>query len=150
MPDIVCRPIHGVHELAACYHIRRKIFIDEQGLFKATDCDDIDKQAIHIVALSKAEVIGTVRVYQEKPGVWWGGRLAVIKKYRGMTGKLLIQKAIEIARENKAHIMYANVQVTSAPFFRRLKWQPCGAVFTYQGKPHQLMKMELSGRCVSP
>jgi putative N-acetyltransferase (TIGR04045 family) len=138
-----------VHELAACYHIRRKIFVDEQGLFKETDCDEIDKRAIHIVALSKAEVIGTVRVYQEKPGVWWGGRLAVVKKYRGMTGKLLIQKAIEIARESGAHVMYANVQATNAAFFRRLQWRPCGDVVTYQGKPHQLMTMELGGRDVS-
>jgi len=145
MPDIICRPAHGAHELAACYDIRRKIFVDEQGLFNETDRDDFDKHAIHIVALSKTEVVGTVRVYQERPGVWWGGRLAVKKKYRGMAGRLLIQRAVETARENGGHSMYANVLLENAAFFRRLKWQAGGTVFTYQGRPHQLMKRVLLG-----
>jgi putative N-acetyltransferase (TIGR04045 family) len=143
MSDIVCRPVKNEDELRECFLIRKKIFVDEQGLFKETDRDENDEKSIHIVALHKDKVIGTVRVYKEKKCTWWGGRLAVRKKNRGRAGKLLIQKAVEIVKEKNAKHFRANVQLENVRLLKGLGWEPTGDVFLYNGKPHQLMESDL-------
>ncbi len=62
--------------------LRRRVFCREQGLFGEDDRDAIDETAIPIVALAlwgvyADAVVGTVRIHEEEPGLWWGSRLAV-------------------------------------------------------------------------
>ena len=54
--------------------------------------------AIPLVALSSLgiaheDVVGTVRIFEEQPGLWWGSRLAVARQYRkvGAIGTSLIR-----------------------------------------------------------
>ena len=102
-----------------------------------------DEKSIHIAALHKDRVIGTVRAYKEKKGIWWGGRLAVMKKNRGRAGMLLIQKAVETVKEKNAKHFRANVQLENVSLFKGLGWKPTGDVFLYNGKKHQLMEADL-------
>ncbi len=67
--------------------LRRTVFCDEQKIFSGNDRDPIDEIAIPIVALSSfavasQEVVGTVRIHEMEPGIWWGSRLAVAAEYR--------------------------------------------------------------------
>ena len=144
IPDIVCRIAKNDEEIRQCFQIRKDVFIDEQRLFKKTDRDAKDAHSIHIVAIYKEKIVGTVRVYQDINGIWWGGRLAVEKRYRGKAGKLLIRKAVEVVKERKAKHFYANVQIENVPFFKTLKWKTSGAVFTIHKKPHQRMEADLN------
>src|ERR1700722_18472349 len=86
------------------YALRRAVFCEEQGLFKTSDRDARDDYAIPIVALSMLgiasdQVVGTVRIHEETPGVWWGSRLAVDHDYRriGAIGATLIRLAVSSA-----------------------------------------------------
>ena len=81
--------------------LRRQVFCEEQGLFGDDDRDAIDDYAIPIVALSMLgvaadQVVGTVRIHEEAPGVWCGSRLAVDRDYRriGAIGATLIRLAV--------------------------------------------------------
>jgi putative N-acetyltransferase (TIGR04045 family) len=61
--------------------LRRAVFCGEQQIFIGDDRDEIDDVAIPIVAISSfgiaaQEVVGTVRIYEKQPGIWWGSRLA--------------------------------------------------------------------------
>ncbi len=94
MIDIICRRIASEDELAQCLDIRRKVFVQEQHIFEHSDRDDYDGQAIHLAAFYQSRIIGTVRVYQDADGAWWGGRLAVLKKYRGRAGRDLVIAAV--------------------------------------------------------
>lgn len=52
--------------------LRQAVFCEEQGIFAG---DDLDEIATHIVAIACVaglpdSVVGTVRIHQEKPGVW--------------------------------------------------------------------------------
>ena len=64
-----------------------------------------DEYAIPIVALSMLgvaadEVVGTVRIHEDAPGLWWGSRLAVERDCRrvGALGATLIRLAVSSAR----------------------------------------------------
>jgi len=144
MFSIVCRPIQNDDELRASFALRKKVFVEEQQLFRRTDRDRHDTQAIHIVALCHNNVVGTVRVYHQKAGIWFGSRLAVLQQFRGRAGKLLIQQAVQVVKEKGAQQFRAHILLRNVPLFKRLGWVPAGHVFTYRGQPHQRMEADLS------
>jgi putative N-acetyltransferase (TIGR04045 family) len=89
-------------EIAAYFALRHTIFLEEQALFKGSDVDDLDAIAYPIIALDPSNsntVAGVVRIYEPKPGLWYGGRLGVHQDYRrvGQIGKGLIYKAVTMA-----------------------------------------------------
>lgn len=143
MLDIYCRQIENDDERAACFKIRKQVFVDEQKLFCDTDLDDHDRNAVHIAAVINDKIIGTVRIYREEEDVWVGGRLAVKKRYRGKVGKLLVLKAVEIVKNNNAKVFKAVIQAENVPFFINLKWKPAGEMFLHHGQMHQLMQLQL-------
>src|ERR1700728_3681451 len=66
--------------------LRRQVFCEEQGLFAGDDRDAIDAIAIALVAISSLgvaphDVVGTVRIHEAEPRVWWGSRLCVAADY---------------------------------------------------------------------
>jgi putative N-acetyltransferase (TIGR04045 family) len=140
---IVCKIAETEDELKESYRIRQETFVREQQLFKSTDRDDFDKHAVHIVACMGDEIVGTVRVYEQEKGTWYGGRLAVKQGFRGRVGALLIRKAVETVKEKKARRFLAYIQLPSVSFFKRNRWKTVGEVNDYHGTPHQLMEAEL-------
>lgn len=143
MNVVQCKLVETQEEMEQAYGVRREIFVKEQKLFAGSDRDEYDSSAIHIVALLRGEIIGTVRVYEREEHVWFGSRLAVLKPFRGRVGKVLIQKAVEVVKKKKAKRFMAYVQLPNVPFFRRHRWRSVGDVTTYQGTAHQLMETQL-------
>lgn len=129
--------------------LRREVFCTEQGIFERDDRDAIDDVAIPIVAVSwmgvvADEVVGTVRIHEAEPGVWWGSRLAVHRDFRrvGALGASLIRLAVSSAHARGCHTFYANVQLQNGLLFRRLHWREIGEV-EIEGRPHLRMQAEL-------
>lgn len=127
----------------AAFAVRRQVFCREQGLFDNSDADAHDERAIHLVALVDDTVVGTVRLYEQEPGVWIGGRLAVLHGHRGGTGFRLVQRAVEEARLRGASVFLASVQCPNEPFFRRLGWRTVGEGEELRGMPHVIMEAPL-------
>jgi putative N-acetyltransferase (TIGR04045 family) len=130
--------------------LRRQVFCEEQGLFDGDDRDEIDALAIPLVALSSFgiaadEVVGTVRIHQAEPGVWWGSRLAVAVPYRkvGALGTALIRLAVSSARARGCRCFLANVQSQNALLFRHLHWKSLGEL-EILGRPHHHMQADLN------
>ena len=148
-PAFVCRIARSHGERAAYFALRRAIFCDEQDLYPRDgqqDRDEIDQRAYPIVCLDAAtRVIGVVRLWEEEPGVWWGGRLGVDRDHRALAsvGRWLIQTAVGTARAWDAHRFRATVQLANVPFFRRLHWRTVEPL-TLLGRPHHLMEAELA------
>ena len=142
MADIVCRIAESNDELMQAFAVRRQVFVDEQALFQATDRDAYDERAVHLVALSRGKVVGTVRIYQHKDKAWWGGRLAILKRYRGRAGRMLVHKAMTIVRLNKAEHFFAYVQINNVAFFKSLHWKVAGEAFLHHGRQHVLMEAD--------
>lgn len=137
-------------EIAAAAALRRAVFCDEQGLFAGDDRDAIDAHATTLVAISHlgaawGEVVGTVRVYEAEPGLWWGSRLAVARPYRRVAaiGTALIRLAVSSAHAQGATRFLAHVQAQNAPLFHRLHWTTL-AELTLHGQPHHHMEASLA------
>jgi len=144
-PAFTCRVARTEAERDAYYDLRRAIFCDEQKLFTPSDRDDADAHAVPIVCLTGPRVVGVVRIWEEAPGDWWGGRLGVDADFRtvGAIGRWLIQTAVGTARAWGAWRFRATVQRPNVPLFRRLHWQTREEVGLL-GQPHHLMEADLS------
>src|SRR5271163_4621798 len=129
--------------------LRRQVFCDEQGIFSGHDRDAIDEVAIPIVAISSfavvtQEVVGTVRIHQTEPAIWWGSRLAVAADYRRISalGTSLIRLAVSSAHARGCRRFYAHVQAQNAPMFWRLGWNTIEEIVAH-GRPHHFMQADL-------
>ena len=129
--------------------LRRRVFCEEQKIFAGDDRDAIDQVAIPIVALSSyavatQEVVGTVRIHEVEPGIWWGSRLAVAAEYRKISalGTSLIRLAVSSAHARGCRRFYAHVQSQNAPLFRRLNWDTIEEIVLH-GRPHHFMRADL-------
>ena len=137
-------------ERKAAAALRRAVFCGEQGLFDGDDSDAIDEIAIPLVAVSFVgvaadEVVGTVRIHEAEPGVWWGSRLAVAADYRriGALGAGLIRLAVSSAHARGCTRFLAHVQAQNASLFAKLHWRTL-AHRDLHGRPHCLMEADLA------
>lgn len=144
-PEFIIRAATENWERAGAARLRHQVFVEEQKIFAANDHDMIDEVAISLVAISTlaaepADVVGTVRIHQPAPGVWWGSRLAVAPACRkvGRLGAELIRLAVSTANGCGCHQFNAHVQLQNVPLFRRLHWQPVAEV-SLHGVPHMHM-----------
>jgi putative N-acetyltransferase (TIGR04045 family) len=130
--------------------LRRAVFCEEQRIFARDDRDAIDDVAIPIVAISSFgvaldEVVGTVRIHEAEPGVWWGSRLAVAADYRriGALGSSLVRLAVSSAHARGCQRFFAHVQSQNALLFQRLHWTTLEEV-EFHGRPHHFMQANLN------
>lgn len=129
--------------------LRRAVFCYEQGLFADDDRDEIDATATTLVAVSciagvPDQVVGTVRIHEAQPGVWFGSRLAVHAAFRrmGHVGTALIRLAVGTARARGCERFLAHVQSQNAPMFERLHWTTLDQLILH-GRPHHFMQVHL-------
>ncbi|GAA0379680.1 AIR synthase [Acrocarpospora corrugata] len=128
--------------------LRRRVFVEDQGLFGDSDLDfhDDDPRTVVLVARDPAgTVIGGVRLGPAGDGPdlgWWrGGRLVVAPGQRGApgVGPALVRAACGYA-ENAGVLRFdADVQVRHESLFVRLGWRRVRPV-DVQGVPHVLMR----------
>ena len=132
----------------AARRLRHSTFVVEQGLFAASDRDDVDDdpRALTLVARdADGGVLGTVRLAPATSGRdlgWWeGSRLAVAPADRGRragVGAALVRAACAHAERLGALRFDAHVQRANAPLFTRLGWTRLADEEAY-GHPHVLM-----------
>ena len=141
-------------EVREAMALRRAVFCIEQGIFTGDDRDAIDDQAQLLVAMSCSagmpeQVVGTVRIFEKEPGVWWGSRLAVHPSYRGQghlsanLGATLIRLAVSRAHAQGCHTFLAHVQAQNIPLFRKLHWMTLREL-SLHGRPHGEMQADMA------
>ena len=139
----------GRLEQAGAAALRREVFCREQGIFEHDDRDAIDDCAIPLVAVTSLgvvhdAVVGTVRIHEAEPGVWWGSRLAVAAEHRrlGALGAALIRLAVSSAHARGCETFLAHVQAQNAPLFAAMRWEALEEVELH-GRPHLRMRADL-------
>ncbi|MDR5857768.1 GNAT family N-acetyltransferase [Caballeronia sp. LZ062] len=145
-------------EVQEAYKLRRAVFCMEQGIFVGDDRDDIDTHARLLVASScvagmPEQVVGTVRIHEESPGVWFGSRLAVHAAFRSHAriGATLIRLAVSSAHARGCKTFLAHVQAQNVPLFQRLNWTSIREEALF-GRAHHLMQADLDAYppCATP
>jgi putative N-acetyltransferase (TIGR04045 family) len=136
-------------EIGDYFNLRQQIFCEEQRLFGSHDRDALDERSYPIVAIAHTpnqadQVVGVVRIYEQEPRLWYGGRLGVHSEFRrvGKIGKRLIQKAVTTANTWGCDRFLATVQLQNVRFFSRLHWDSLQEI-EILGQPHHLMQADL-------
>lgn len=119
--------------------IRQTVFVEEQG-FKE-EFDSIDNTAIHAVAFIDGAPAATGRIFpSEEDGVFYLGRLAVMKEFRkGGTGSTMINHLEREAAKHGAVKIKLHAQVRAKCFYEKNGYAAEGDVFLEEFEPHITM-----------
>lgn len=83
---------------AACFAVRRAVFIEEQGIPEAEEWDAADETCLHILAEDDTGPLGTARLIA-RGAVAKIGRVAVLPQARGTgLGRKIMDHALNAAR----------------------------------------------------
>ena len=131
-PFLIVRVEQDRTREAAYRALRRKAFVQEQGLFEGDDGDEHDGAAHTVVLVAVAadgELLGGVRLHAEgdDPGLgWWRGSRLVCGSAagaaRGRIARALVASACVTAVDAGALRFDAHVQERHVAFFERLGW----------------------------
>jgi putative N-acetyltransferase (TIGR04045 family) len=131
-------------EVAAALDLRERVFCGEQGVSLEADRDGLDPDALHIVALEDARVVGTCRLLFSEDGVRLG-RMAVEARLRGQgIGAPVLAEAEREARAAGAARMTLHAQVVATPLYERAGFEVAGDEYLDEGIPHVPMEKSLA------
>jgi predicted GNAT family N-acyltransferase len=121
--------------------VRHAVFVIEQQVREEEEWDAADPQCSHVLALSNEGVpIGTGRL-DPKGKI---GRMAVLAQWRGQDiGQRILERLLEIAREQGFRRVYLNAQITAQGFYERFGFQPVGETFLEANILHVRMEKEI-------
>lgn len=135
--------IAPVADYTPCHALRREVFIEEQGIPEPEEWDDLDDQAIHLLASENGTPLGTARLIR-KGETGKIGRICVVKSARGTgLGAALVNDACARFRELGCTRAYLSAQSYAIPFYEKLGFVPYGADYDDAGIPHRDMEKPL-------
>jgi predicted GNAT family N-acyltransferase len=126
------------------FGLRYEVFVDEQGVPRELEVDELDPIATHLIALRGDEIVGTLRMLEHE-GAAKIGRVAVRAAARGSgIGSRLMQHAAAIASDRGFAEIVLHAQVSVTGFYRRLGYVEEGDRFDEAGIPHVAMRKKIA------
>jgi predicted GNAT family N-acyltransferase len=124
--------------------IRRKVFIEEQGVSEDDEWDQQDPDAIHfLVENTNGKAIGCARVLVEDDNHYHIGRVAILTEHRNQKiGRQLMQFILAWCQQYPDHHIYLHAQTTRVKFYEHLGFVTQGDVFMDAGIEHLEMRYE--------
>ena len=125
------------------YSIRKRVFIEEQGVPEDMELDEYDLVAQHALAYLDSECIGTARLVT-LPGnigkVGRIGRMAVLPMHRrqGIGGRLL-SALLELSKSQGISQLELHAQQSAMPFYEQFGFIAQGDIYDEAGIPHRDM-----------
>lgn len=123
-----------------CIALRRNVFISEQGVPEADEIDDLDGEAIHVLATVEGQPMGTARLFvQGDTGKI--GRVCVAKAARGTgLGAALMKWSItHLEDTHGVGRTKLSAQEYVIPFYEKLGFAAFGPTYDDAGIPHRDM-----------
>lgn len=119
--------------------VRQTVFIAEQGF--ENEFDDIDARAEHVGLFVDDLCVSVARTFADakNPGIWYLGRVATLKPYRGYGYAHRVCQACEdfVRKQPGAQELRAHVQARLAPWYATLGFVQIDEVdFEDEGQPH--------------
>lgn len=151
MTSCTTRTVTGEQDRAACFQVRKDVFVGEQNVPEEIEYDAYDADAVHVIAVAAdGTALGTGRLLHgpasaERTGgdpvVGSLGRLAVIKEARGLgVGAALVRAIEDAARELGLSAVDLHAQTHALGFYERLGYVAYGPEFPDAGIPHRAMR----------
>ncbi|MGW4235015.1 GNAT family N-acetyltransferase [Streptomyces sp. NPDC004980] len=141
-------------DLAACFQVRKDVFVGEQRVPEEIEYDAHDAGAVHVLAVAAdGSALGTGRLLHgaaaaDRTGgdltVGSLGRLAVTREARGLGVGAALVRAIEAeARTLGLAAVDLHAQTHALGFYERLGYVAYGPEFPDAGMPHRAMRRAL-------
>lgn len=128
-------------EKQLAFHVRMKVFVEEQGVPRHLELDEFDQEAIHFILHKDGEAIGAARMREIEPGFGKIERVCILKEYRGLNLGASIMKFIEkYAVEHNWKKLKLNAQVYAIPFYEKLGYTVTSPEFLDAYIPHRAME----------
>jgi predicted GNAT family N-acyltransferase len=142
MPDyvVVCADWGG--QRSGLGDVRRKVFIEEQGVPEDMEWDADDAASLHFLALDGAgQPVGCARLLRDGHI----GRMAVLPQWRGRgVGRALLDAAVRAAQARGDTVVRLSAQTHAAGFYARAGFVAEGEEYEEAGIPHVAMHRKLS------
>lgn len=121
--------------------IRRKVFVEEQGVPVEEEIDELDPSALHWIAYGPKNVaMATARMLPDGQI----GRMAVLKEYRQRgVGSSLMRNMIRYAIREGMEQLFLSAQVHAVPFYEGFGFIAEGDSYMDAGIPHRAMILNL-------
>jgi predicted GNAT family N-acyltransferase len=134
------------NDLKIAFHIRKEVFVEEQGFQLESEFDEFDTLNVsseHILVYYNEKPVGTGRL-RVVDGLGKLERICISEPYRKFgLGKIIINTLEEIAREKELSKVKLHGQTQAEGFYKKLGYQTSSDVFMEDGGPHLLMIKEL-------
>lgn len=143
MPDapVVVRVAEWPADADMLAAIRRRVFVEEQGVPAELEWDGRDPECTHVLALVNRDPVGTGRLLPTGKI----GRLAVLASSRRHgVGARMLRRLTELAHERGLREVYLHAQVTALPFYAAHGFVAEGSEFEEAGIAHRRMRLALA------
>ena len=127
-------------EMKLVHDIRLEVFVGEQGVPEELEMDELDNEAVHVLAYVDGVHAGCGRLLLkgEEAKI---GRVAVRKSMRRYgIGTGICKLLIAIASDNDVRKIYLGAQLTAVEFYLSLGFEKEGDVYKEAGIDHIKMK----------
>ena len=126
------------------YSIRKRVFIEEQGVPEEMELDEFDLHARHALAYIDSECIGTARLVILFGNIGRIGRMAILPSYRGQgTGKQLLGALLKVSQSQDIKQIELHAQLTVVPFYEQFGFIAQGDIYDEAGIPHRDMILRI-------
>lgn len=127
-------------EREAAFTVRKKVFVEEQGVPLTLEIDDYDQTSSHFVVYDGSKAIAAGRIRSTAEIVGKVERVCVLKEYRGQhLGVLIMNSLEEHAKKTGIHKILLNAQSYAVPFYEKLGYVVTSPEFMDANIPHRAM-----------
>jgi predicted GNAT family N-acyltransferase len=141
------RRITEENELTKAFHIRKEVFVEEQGVPLEDEFDDFDNlngQCEHILIYHNDHPVGTAR-FRIVDHFGKLERICILKPYRKLgIGKVIIKALEDLAEEKGVSQVKLHGQTQAEGFYKKMGYSTSSNVFMEDGIPHIIMVKKLS------
>lgn len=130
-------------ERADALAVRLAVFVEEQGIPREEELDELDEVAVHFVGYASDTPIAAGRLVLSD-GYAKIGRMAVLREHRGTGAGRLVLDALE--REGLARgvrLFKLSAQLSARSFYDRAGYAATGEVYDEVGIPHIAMEKRI-------
>ncbi|WP_458414268.1 GNAT family N-acetyltransferase [Schinkia sp. CFF1] len=136
---MIVKIVTAPYELVDAFSVRKKVFVEEQKVPMDLEIDEFENSAVHFVLYDGKEPVGAGRV-RELGDTLKVERICVLDTYRSKgCGKLIMEKAEEIAKEKDSKKLKLNAQTHAEGFYKKLGYETISGIFMDAGIPHVTM-----------
>ena len=144
MPKLNYKLVESDKELKEALQVRRRVFVEEQGISEDLELDGYDSEALHIVVKYGERVIGTARVLFPASGIAKIERMAILRPYRWKgIGSRIVSFLNEELKNRQISKVIVHAQYPVVGFYKSCGFVKSGLPFYEAGISHLRMEIEL-------